>query len=693
MKIILFFLTISFWINAHAVTICNHGKPQTLGIEQAPLLPGLPKLTTTIHKSAKTNLLKINNRLLKTELDQNTFSTPLKRKMKILLLSATNNDALEPTITLAIKVLRNFAIPFDHYYLIENGQKVRSLLDLEKDGVAQYYGIILSNGLLAYANQEGNFQSALSIDEWKRLNQFKLDYKVRLVSLYTYPRAELGVEYVPTKDNNKATGLIPSKEFLSFDDAYPKNLSLDLENSWVYPTKIINQDKAKAILSLTNHFFDETNNAIAAAITSPENTEKEMHFFFAQSQYFTPSIALSSGWIHWLTNGVYAGKRRIYLNVHIDDVFLSTGLFTGYDDESIDSYAPEKFVYRLSDDDLNLYHSQQAQEIRPLLNNPNYRIELAFNGNGIWEHGGYGRDTLLMMSQKHLTDFYWVTHTFTHGDLNWLSYKSSKWELTTNVLIADDFIKDQKEWFSPNAIVTPRISGFFNPGALRALDEVGIKYAVGDNTRKELLPPHIHRGLYTTKEFNGYDGIFIVPRYATEIYYNVSNPSELMAEYNFIYRKYFGRDLSTVEILNREKNRVVKQLLSYEYAPYMFHQANLRSFAWGEKRESLVGLWIKYVVNGLRDFTTLPILSDKLQNMAHIYLDRMSNEDCGAEVIQTLENNKVTELKVKTQKACPIWISGINSKIDGWEHQVYGPDTTLEKRFSSNQEIDYKVAQ
>lgn len=683
------FISLIFSLTASAVTVCNHGAPQTLGIEKAPLLAGLPKINAKIHAS---QLKEIRFKKFSTDIRSN--EKEIKRKMKILLLSATNDDALEPTITLAIKVLRNFAIPYEHHYFVESGNKVRGLPQLvDSNNVAQYYGVILSNGLLAYANSLGEFQSALSQTEWSTLNQFKKDFNVRLVSLYTYPRTELGLEYLPTKENNKATTLLPTSSYIAFDKAYPKNLELPLANSWVYPTKILNPEIAEPVLNLENHFTADGSQAIAAAIVKPLNTEKEMHFFFAQSQYFTPSIALSSGWIHWLTNNLYAGKRRIYLNVHIDDVFLSTGLFTGYEDESVESYAPETFVYRLSDDDLNHYHQQQDDEIRPLLNNPEYRIELAFNGNGIWEHGGYGRDTLLMKAQDTLKDFYWVTHTFTHGDLNWLSFIQSKWELETNVLIANDFIKDNKQWFSPQAIVTPRISGFFNPGALRALDTVGIKYAVGDNTRKELLPPHIHRGLYTTKEFNGYDGIFIVPRYATEIYYNVSTPRDLSAEYNFIYRKYFGKDSTPQEILDRERDRVLKQLLSYEYAPYMFHQANLRSFEWegSSKRESLVGLWIKTVVHGLREYSNLPILSEKLENLAHRFLDRMANEDCQAEVIQTLENSRLTSVKVKTKNECPIWITGVNGKLEGWNNETYGPDKTLEKRFSKDQEIEYIV--
>jgi hypothetical protein len=42
--------------------------------------------------------------------------------------------------------------------------------------------------------------------------------------------------------------------------------------------------------------------------------------------------------------------------------------------------------------------------------------------------------------------------------------------------------------------------------------------------------------LLTTKATNGYDGYSILPRFATEIYYNCSTPTQNMVLYNNLYR-------------------------------------------------------------------------------------------------------------------------------------------------------------
>ena len=687
-------LSLVLTINAWGVTICKHGAPQTLGIEKLPIMRGLPNLKdpTKDLRPLNSNNPFLRNKNFRSD-DRASDDSSIKKRMKILILSATGEEAIEPSIELAKKILNNYGIPFDHHALTVNKEKVGSLPALTASpNEALYYGVILSTGLLAYANKEGVFQSALTADEWQTLRNFELKFNIRTISLYTFPNPTLGVSNVVVPSPNLAVKLEPTKEYLNLDSALKKDAEFELAGSWAYAAKI-ESDKATPVLFYENSFNPESvDKTVAAAITKTNDGREEMHFFFAQSKFFTSSIAISSAWVHWLTRGLYQGKRRVYMNVHIDDFFLSTGLFSPYEDPNTESYASEKFVYRLTDDDLALFAKTQNTELRSMLKNDDYRIEMAYNGNGIWEHGTYIRDSLFKKSKELVGDFYWLTHTFTHGDLNWFNYTRSKWEFTTNQLVAEDFFADNElQWFSPNSIVTPRISGLFNPNAITAMLEVGIQTAVGDNTRKELLPQNIHHGLFTTKDFNGKDGLFIIPRYATEIYYNVSLPFELAAEYNKIYSKFFGRDSTPQEILDREKTRVVRQLLSYEAAPYMFHQANLRSFPWGNTRESLVSLWIKNVSSELRRFLTLPILAAKMDDLSHKFHDRMAADNCESQVWQIEKNNELQALRVTSKKACPVWITGVKGSLDGWKKETYGPDVTLEKRFTIEQDSVYNL--
>jgi hypothetical protein len=84
-------------------------------------------------------------------------------------------------------------------------------------------------------------------------------------------------------------------------------------------------------------------------------------------------------------------------------------------------------------------------------------------------------------------------------------------------------------------MVTPQISGLRNGDALSALKQYGgINCAVGDNTWPFLgaKPDNPHQLLYTTAAVNGFDGFQIIPRFATEIYFNCSTPAQNVALYN-----------------------------------------------------------------------------------------------------------------------------------------------------------------
>jgi hypothetical protein len=677
------YLFLSFPVFANSV--CRHGPPQSLGFPRYENFLPLPGPEDVIVSNEKV-----------TSINQTNLISPQEKfnlRMKILILSATNDPLLEPTTLLAKKTLNNYGIPFEHFYLIENKLKINSLPKLyDPEGNPLFYGVILSTNLLAYQDSFGLFRSALTNDEWTSLNSFTSTFKIRLVSLYTYPNEKIGVQVIPLELPGKAVDLMPTSPFISLDKAYPENVKFNLSFSWAYGAKLNKPQYATPLLYYSDHFDDEGKPAIASILLETEDGRSEIHFFFAQSYLFTSSTAISSAWVNWLTRNMYIGKRRLYVNAHVDDVFLSTSLYSKYEDPTIDSPSSEKFIYRLTSDDLNLYLEQQEKEIRPLAKNDRFHLEMAFNGNGIIEHGGEFQDELLKTAKKNILEFSWVTHTFTHGDFDWLPYQKSKWELTTNILIANDFIPSGSPMFSANGIVTPRISGLFNPQALMAMHDVGLSYAVGDNTRKDLVPENIHHGLFTTKELNGYEGIFIIPRYATEIYYNTSLPNELADEYNFIYFKYFGKDSTPEEIYEREKKRVIRQLLSYEYSPYMFHQANLRSFPWNNKRESLIGLWLKIVFKEIRQYSNLPILSAKMNDLADLYFQRRNLDFCQLEVWQQIEKNNLKSLKLKNGNACKVQITLNNDQsISRWNKEIYGPEKTYFQSFSPNQTSVYQM--
>lgn len=121
-------------------------------------------------------------------------------------------------------------------------------------------------------------------------------------------------------------------------------------------------------------------------------------------------------------------------------------------------------------------------------------------------------------------------------------------------------------------MVTPQISGLRNGDALAALEAAGITCAVGDNTWQFLRNDYnTYNMLYATLDGNGYSGsdFAVLPRFATEIYFNCSTPDQVAAMYNAMYGSYYGT--STIDdIMQREAARVVRDgLMKLRYDPHM----------------------------------------------------------------------------------------------------------------------------
>lgn len=651
---------------------CNHGSLPTPGVEKEYTnFNPLPALDLDIPTGTKNT---------KNKKDFDDFSVV---GMKILFLSATNDILIEPGVGQVHQSLLSLGLPYDHVILTESGKRLSDapLSLTNENGAAKYYGVITSTGVLSFQDALGNFQSALTPDQWLQLTEYEKRYKVRHASMYTYPTAKLGL--FPLEADHTINNIITlDPKTKPFATGLVDNVEMPLTLAYHYPAKIIpSANKIQPFAYFKKINESDAQKPLAGVIVTYPDEREELHFFFAQSKYSTTSVALTPVWINWLTRGIYIGKRRMHLNIQIDDVFLSTGLWDPYGDNPLENPrvdGVESYVYRLTADDLKYFSDWQKTELRDLTKNPDYRIELAFNGRGIWESGGYAKDSLMKGAQTLIPEYHWVTHTYTHPDFNWQPYSIVDWELKANKQIAVDLIGDQTKWFSDKSIVTPRISGLFNPFVLQALLDNQIFNVVGDNTRKELLPSNIHDGLYTTKENNGYDGVLIIPRYATNIFFNASLPVETTAEYNFIYHNYFGRDSTVEEIYMRERLRVAKQLLNFEYSPYMFHQANMRTFPWKSSRESLLSIWLKEIISEVRNYSTLPFLHYKMDDLVELYKSRMQFEQCDFQAQLIYNRGKLSHILANSKKPCVATFTGINAvdveELTKWE--MYGPDRT-----------------
>jgi len=169
--------------------------------------------------------------------------------------------------------------------------------------------------------------------------------------------------------------------------------------------------------------------------------------------------------------------------------------------------------------------------------------------------------------------FFLSHHTYTHQNLDNATTFDARVQIELNVKLAELLNMTTRSTFSSQCMVTPQISGLLNGDALAALKTYGgISCATGDNTWPQLFinPSTPYHSLRTSVATNGYDGFVIVPRFATEIYYNCSVPNQNEVLYNNLYSTYWGGPSTINDIVRREAVRVVRDgLLKLRHDSYM----------------------------------------------------------------------------------------------------------------------------
>jgi hypothetical protein len=98
----------------------------------------------------------------------------------------------------------------------------------------------------------------------------------------------------------------------------------------------------------------------------------------SNASFFIHSQVLSYEFVNWVTQGVFVGGRFVYMNVHLDDLFLANFQW----DVNANAINP-LLTYRLNSDDINNAVSKQAafRAAHPTAGN-DFKLDFAFNGTG-----------------------------------------------------------------------------------------------------------------------------------------------------------------------------------------------------------------------------------------------------------------------------------------------------------------------
>jgi hypothetical protein len=564
---------------------------------------------------------------------------PAFRKPVDLRLLVLTGDGTEPSFVAIKTFLDQIGIPYTT--VIAKSQPLPALTN-GVNGPGLYQGIILATGNLAVCDP--TCRSALPVTGWAALDAYTRDYGVRLLSYYTFPESRYGISFtgvaVGTTDAAPAMVSLTSAASSVFPDLKPA-LAVTVANAYTYvaaPFPAAGEVTTPIMTAL---------GGIVGVITKKADGREYLALTMDNNYFLMHSLILKYGLINWVTRGVFLGARKAYFTPQIDDIFIPADLF----DQTIAACRPSAFIgdpasqsvcprqLRISGlDMLGVEMFQMSLRAQPQF--ANFKVYMAFNAFGTTRAGNApANDSLADYARYRRVNgdspFGWLSHTYDHENLDCFlpvagrpcvpaTFAQSSDEITKNTAIATQL--GLRNEFT--AMVTPDVSGLNNPNFLRAAAVQGIKYLVADTSRLQLqgtLPPP-NTGIRSSEP-----SILLVPRRPTNIFYNVSTARVTAVgsepdEYNYFYAPggispSFPRQQTYADIIGRESDNILRNMLAYSAYPVMFHQTNLWLY------DGLHSAFTDLVDATYKKFaaiSTIPVLSPSQTDIGKLLESRMS---------------------------------------------------------------------
>jgi hypothetical protein len=576
--------------------------------------------------------------------------TPTSIDMKLLVISA---DGSEPAFAGIKSILNQIGVPYDTLIATATPLTAQTLSD--GVGAGRYQGILLATGNLGYEASPGVYQSALTAAQWQLLWQYEADFRVRQVTLNTYPGGAPD-NYGLTLYGAVDTTSTPIQASLTtagqqvFGYLNPAN-PVSIKNAWTYLATPVSSTNPMPLLKTADGF------AIASIYTYPDNRQN-LTITTDGNPELTHTLLLGYGVINWVSKGFFLGERKIYLNAQPDDVMIADDL---WDPARLSDQTG--LEYRMTGNDYNRLITWQNALRASNTNAAQIRLEMPYNGVGA--SGVYPNDTLTPAIRQNPNQFKWISHTYDHASLDAISYGDALRQLNNNHGVAQQLKFRQ---YSKDSMIQPDISGLNNPEFLRAAKDFGIRYILSDTSRPGWTNPSPNAGFYSLYQ----PSILIIPRYPTNLYYNVSTPAEWVSEYNHFYAPgglfpTWDHPLTYNEILDKESEVWLRYLLKFDLNPLMFHQPNLRAY---NGTNSLLGDLVGLTLSKYNRMYKLPIRSPGQHDTGVLMAARMAYNDSG--VGGRILLGATNSISLTTVKPVNVPLTGINF---GTSRESYGGQT------------------
>lgn len=597
--------------------------------------------------------------------------TPTSIDMRILVIHTDADyvpgvapDAFtddDPELEGIVDALDRMGVPYD--LLDARTEDLTPGMLFDETGHGNYYGVILTSGNLIYDAGGGSFPSGFVADEWSLLASYESTFGVRQVNAVApqWGPDDYGVTFDgegPTGDSG-FVGTLTTDGAAVFADLR-SDVQLPIDNTWVYYAS-----DGGAAADITPLIVDGAGHTLAFTSTYGDPYPREtLSIMWVKNWYSLHSLLVWGGIIDWVTQGVHLGARHVNFSPQIDDLLIPDDI---WDPGALSDQTG--LTYRITNSDVNVLVSWQRGLGRSPLT-ADIRLEMAFNGEGaeIVEHGK--KDQLTMTVMKRNDAFTWVNHTFSHMNLDEVSYDQALTDIAANGPIAEALGFGDN--YDASAFVQPDISGLDNLAFLEAAADGGIKYLISDTSRisePQWLNPTPNTGIVHPLESR----LLVIPRRPSNLFYNLSTPDEWVSEYNYYYgpggvwctgneeAPCPGDPFTYAEIIDAESDYLLGLLLRWDIDPLMFHQANLRNYANGQ---SLLTDVFDAAFQKYGSYYVLPIRSLTQAAIGEEMLARMAVED--AEVTATL-SVPCGSVAFSADREVSITVTGVTDDVSSTE--------------------------
>jgi hypothetical protein len=504
--------------------------------------------------------------------------------MRVLLLGATGQ---EPTFGAWKAELTREGVPFDAKIADDEAPFTDATFADDATHHARYQAVILATGDLVHqvSNADGtvSFPSALSDAEWAALAKFESTFGIRQFSDSTVPSPAHGLDPATSSgEQGGNTGQLTAAGLSVFP--YLKGpvpienptASTDVFGYQATPAPQVAPASFQTLLSGPN------NAAYLGVYTHADGREELVSTLDGNENQLHEEL-LRHGILDWVTRGVYLGYQRNYFAMEVDDVFLPDDRWdttlertlvdgpTTAPDEVTCAEAPApagtpecRPIRMVPADVTRLLDWQRANGVK---------LDMIFNGGGSDEFkaDNGGSDPLADAFLPNASAFHWIDHTFTHENLDAASQQTIVSQIADNVRWA----QTHGIAVDPAELVTGEHSGLHNPAMPAALAATGVSWLAADNSRE---PTPYAIGAAET-----------VPRFPTNVYYNVATQAEQLDEYNDIYLppSLGGRCVASAtntcrtapatwtDFVDSEADIALRHVMDNDPRPHYAHQSNL----------------------------------------------------------------------------------------------------------------------